>query len=432
MKKVQAARRGGFPLIWKLLVGKSKRILARSRGVAGALGNMDWTWRADASRRSPEYRELELHSVGSTHVGRAAGTSAADDIKLVAYYLPQFHPIPQNDAWWGKGFTEWTNVGKALPQFVGHSQPRLPGELGYYDLRVREVMHRQIELAKNYGIHAFCFHYYWFSGERLLEKPLDDFVTDPAIDFPFAICWANENWTRRWDGQEKKILKEQRYTLEDRDALMPDMKRYLQHRNYLRIGGRPLIIVYKPMLIPDIKATVERWRAMCRASGVGEIYLVGVQWDPAHNPTEFGFDAMAEFPPVSVPYTPQIDKVRLLNPAFAGSIYDYSEMVQIFSGRARPSYELFRGVTPGWDNTARRGGNAWVFRGATPAVFGQWLRKAMAATRQAMPEDRRLVFINAWNEWAEGAYLEPDHKFGYAYLQECWDALQESQGEQDG
>ncbi len=349
-----------------------------------------------------------------------AGPLAA---KAIAFYLPQFHPIPQNDAWWGRGFTEWTNVSRALPQFVGHDQPRLPGELGFYDLRVAEVMHRQAELARLHGVHAFCFHYYWFGGQRLLEGPLDRFIAE-GVDLPFCLCWANENWTRRWDGRDDDVLMGQVHGDGSDDAFIADLIPYLRQPNYLRLDGRPLVVVYRPSLLPDCARTLLRWREACRAAGIGEVFLAMVQFD-AQDPSECGFDAAVEFPPHKLAEgLPSINAtLDILNPGYAGYVVDYGAV----SARARawpmPGFPMFRGVFPGWDNEARKPGRGYTFANATPGAYREWLSSAVADARAHPVAGESVVFINAWNEWAEGAYLEPDRRHGYAFLNATREAM---------
>ena len=346
-------------------------------------------------------------------------------IKAIAFYLPQFHPVPENDEWWGKGFTEWTNVTKAVPQFVGHYQPRLPGELGFYDLRLPEILARQVGLARKYGIHGFAFHYYWFNGKRLLERPLDNFLADASIDFPFCICWANENWTRRWDGQENEILIAQAHSPESDRRFIRDVTPILQDKRYIRVDGRPLLIVYRPDALPEASRTVQLWRDHCQKSGLGNPFLVAAQTFGFTDPRPIGFDAAVEFPPhTKLPLMHLTWNLEMLNTRYAGAVVDYSAFVDKALLPTNPPYELFKTVFPSWDNEARKPGRGFVFAFSTPAEYQRWLAGACEQTlAQEQDPDRRLVFINAWNEWGEGAYLEPDRRFGYGYLKATMDAL---------
>ncbi|SHM87676.1 Methyltransferase domain-containing protein [Caldanaerovirga acetigignens] len=365
--------------------------------------------------RSKDYVPIQEHDISPSDI----------PVRLIAFYLPQFHPIPENDEWWGKGFTEWTNVSKAVPQFIGHYQPHLPGELGFYDLRVPEVQRRQVELAKKYGIYGFCFYYYWFNGKRLLWRPIEQFISDSEIDFPFCLCWANENWTRRWDGLDNEILIAQVHSEESDFAFIRDIEPILRHKRYIRINGRPLLIVYRPQLMPNPAATAKRWKEYCREAGIGDLYLVAAQTFGFYDPREVGFDAAVEFPPHNV-NIPEINHtVQLLNPNFSGKIYRYTDVVEYVSNRPRPPYQLFKTVFPSWDNEPRRPGRGHIFAFSSPEAYKDWLTQACLFALEDPDPEKHIVFINAWNEWGEGAHLEPDRRFGYAYLQATADVLEQ-------
>jgi lipopolysaccharide biosynthesis protein/glycosyltransferase involved in cell wall biosynthesis len=344
--------------------------------------------------------------------------------RVIAFYLPQFHPIPENDEWWGKGFTEWTNVAKALPNFEGHYQPHLPDELGYYDLRLPEVQKRQVELAKKYGIYGFCFYYYWFSGKRLLERPLDQYRANPNLDLPFCLCWANENWTRRWDGAEHQILIAQDYKEQEYEHFIHDIAPHFLDPRYIRVEGKPILLVYRINLLPDPERAAEVWRAECRKMGIGEIYLIAVQSFGIGDPRPFGFDAAVEFPPSNLGQARiNNNSVKITNPNFQGQIFDYNIAARLMLERKHEEYTAFKSVFPSWDNTARRQNHSHIFINASPGNYRNWLSRVVRHTAQNLPEDRRFIFINAWNEWAEGTHLEPDKFNGYAYLQATAEAI---------
>ncbi|WP_394347668.1 glycoside hydrolase family 99-like domain-containing protein [Rhodobacter capsulatus] len=338
--------------------------------------------------------------------------------RLIAFYLPQFHAIAENDAWWGKGFTEWTNVGPAQPQFPGHHQPHEPvPELGQYNLLDTDVQRKQIELAQLYGIGGFCFYWYWFGGKRLLEKPVRNWLDTPDLDFPFCICWANENWSRRWDGLDQELLISQNHSPEDDLDFIIELAPYLRDPRYIRIDGKPLILLYRPSLMPNVAETSARWRDWCRKNGVGEIYLAYPQSFETVDPAEYGFDAAVEFPPNNYAPDNLTDRVPGLSPEFEGIIYDWRSYVERSRNYPMPDYKLYRSVCPSWDNTARRKNKGAIFANSNPAEYRVWLENAVTRTlADARTPDERVIFVNAWNEWAEGAHLEPDTKYGYAYL----------------
>ena len=346
--------------------------------------------------------------------------------KIIAFYLPQFHPFDENDKWWGSGFTEWTSVTKARPNFVGHYQPRLPADLGYYDLRLPEVLVQQAELARRYGIQGFCFYYFWFGGKRLLERPIEQMLATGMPDFPFCLCWANENWTRKWDGQDHEVLMPQSHSPEDDRAVILDLIRFFRDQRYIRIDGRPLILVYRVTLFPNFAQTAGLWRSICREQGIGEIYIAMVEsFELVYtntSPNKLGCDASVEFPPQGLAET-KSPTGRTINSNFSGSVADYRDLVVRYATREIPAYTRFRGVVPGWDNTARRQNTGFCFEHATPGSFQAWMEEIIEQTRIQHYGDERVVFVNAWNEWAEGAYLEPDQRFGHSYLEAVKNAV---------
>jgi GT2 family glycosyltransferase len=349
--------------------------------------------------------------------------------KIIAFYLPQYHPFPENDKWWGKGFTEWSNVTKAHPNFIGHYQPRLPADLGFYDLRINQVMQQQAELAMRYGIHGFCYYYYWFNGKRLLDYPVEQMLTLGKPDMPFCLCWANENWTRRWDGQQNEILMAQSHSDEDDKLVITDLLRFFKDNRYIRIDGHPLILVYRVTLFPNFTETAERWRILCREMGIGEIYIAMVETfdlvNSNRHPSEFGCNASVEFPPQGLT-EPKNPSGEIINADYRGSVSDYRDLAIKCATHDEPPYIRFRGVIPSWDNTARRQNEGFSLENATPGGFQAWLEETLEKTRLLNYKEEKLVFINAWNEWAEGAHLEPDRRFGHAYLEAVKNALDTS------
>ena len=342
----------------------------------------------------------------------SAGRSTA---RLIAFYLPQFHPIPENDAWWGRGFTEWRNVCKSKPLFHRHNQPQLPTDLGFYDLRSAETRKAQADLAREYGIHGFCYYHYWFQGKRLLERPFAEVLASGQPDFPFCLCWANEPWSRRWDGSDADLLQPQGYSADDDLAHIRWLLEPLGDPRAIRIDGRPVFIVYRADQLPDPARTTDCWRREAERAGLPGLYLMAVEtgWDAGWDATRVGFDAKVLFQPQFslLDTAPRWDVCNSTT-----RVFDYASAWPVLASPPPVSYPRFDTVFPGWDNTARRGENAWVVHGNTPASYENWLRLAVDRTL-TRPEDQRIVFINAWNEWAEGAHLEPDRKHGHGFLE---------------
>jgi len=343
--------------------------------------------------------------------------------KLIAFYLPQYHPIPENNLWWGKGFTEWTNVTKAKPLFEGHYQPHLPGDFGFYDLRVRETRREQIKVAKDYGIDGFCYHYYWFSGKRLLNQPIDDMLTDTESDMPFCLCWANENWTRRWDAADEEILIKQNYVPENDLNFIKSLMPYFMDERYIKIDGRLFLVVYRPQAIPNVRNVVRDWRDYCRSIGLGEIHLCAALTHGNESYVKFGFDSGVEFPPHNLREQGNINHLISFFNKFKGSVLQYAAIAQDYLGRSYPEVNVFKTVFPSWDNTARTNDRAVVVLNGTPDNYEYWLSETINSVKQSNVKDQ-IIFINAWNEWAEGCHLEPDRKFSNGFLLATLNATQ--------
>lgn len=350
--------------------------------------------------------------------------------KAIAFYLPQFYAFEENNAWWGDGFTEWRNVSRGTPRFQGHYQPRIPRDLGFYDLTNVETIKAQSALARSAGINAFCFYYYWFNGKRLMDKPLDLFA-DTEIEQEFCIMWANENWTRRWDGRENDVLIAQDYELEDEDDFLADTAKYMAHPRYMNVDGKPLFILYRASLVPDTKNTLMRWRKKWNNLLGVEPLIFMVQSYNDRDPTNFGCDGALEFPPhkVSKDLKRQNKYHDFFDPDYSGQIRAYEDVVAKSLNEPAPHYPLIKTVSPSWDNDARREGTGVTFQGSTPEAYGRWLSGAVEFAQENPVGNESLVFINAWNEWAEAAYLEPDIHYGHAYLNTTYRVLTDSANE---
>lgn len=357
--------------------------------------------------------------------------------RLIAFYLPQFHTIPENDEWWGKGFTEWTNVTKAKPLFRGHHQPNLPADLGFYDLRVPETRIAQAELAHAYGIEGFCYWHYWFAGRRILERPFDEVLKSGRPDFPFCLAWANQTWTGIWHGAPGRILIEQSYPgLADYEAHFYAILDALGDHRYLTIEGKPIFLIYRPHELPNPRQFTDCWRGLANKQGLKGLYLLGIA-DPYWAPKDGGFDGFVIDNPemglnqlrgnmrgmASKIYWKilrrnlRLDLSSIRDLFRVGPrVYDYSRYTEFALPPLVTEYDHYPCVVPNWDNTPRSGNNGRILHGTTPELFGIHLDAAIGQVA-SMPFDKRMVFVKSWNEWAEGNYLEPDQRFGKGYLE---------------
>lgn len=355
-------------------------------------------------------------------------------IKAIAIYLPQFHPIPENDRAWGEGFTEWTNVRKAKRLFWGHYQPQLPGELGFYDLRQAETREKQAKLAADHGIYGFCYYHYWFNGKRLLHEPFDAVLQSGSPDFPFCLFWANETWSRRWLGEERDIIIQQTYSEEDDYDHISWLIEAFKDPRYIKVNNRPLFLIYRPTHFPDISATLRIFRTESLKAGLENPFLVASNSHAGKTDLrKVGFDGILNFEPqLSVlPYFMDDERSRqkLLNNVKIGilsnklKVYDYGEAHRKMQERTF-SYPYFPCTFVNWDNSPRRGKNGIIIHNSSPLKFQYYLEKSFDKLNgMQFDESKNFAFINAWNEWAEGNYLEPDKRYGLKYLQAVKDAL---------
>ncbi|MEO1196948.1 MAG: glycoside hydrolase family 99-like domain-containing protein [Pseudomonadota bacterium] len=353
-------------------------------------------------------------------------------LRAVAFYLPQYHPVPENDAFWGTGFTEWHNVTRARPRFRGHAQPHLPADLGFYDLRLAEVRAAQAEMARAAGLSGFCYYHYWFAGHRVLNRPFDEVMASSQPDFPFMLCWANENWTRAWDGGPREVLLAQNYSEDDTRAHARHLAPALADPRYIRVDGRPAFAVYNVDELPDPNRWSEVFRNTLAAEGI-DPFLIRVERyldRDTSPPAALGFDAALEFQPFSRNFRrfltsrPDLKGAPLrrvgqrlrrqtarLTPL--DTHHDMRAFVAFDIAQDPPAYRHFPGVCPSWDNSARRPpGQAILFRNTSPALFRSWVAAKASA---ASPDG--LLFVNAWNEWAEGNHLEPCLTHGHHWLE---------------
>lgn len=357
-------------------------------------------------------------------------------MKIIAFYLPQFHSFPENDEWWGKGFTEWTNTKKGKPNFKGHYQPQIPKDHYYYNLlEDSTVIPKQIDLAKQFGIDGFCFYHYWFSnGKKLMEKPIERFLNDKSLDIPFCLCWANENWSRRWDGSEQSILIAQDYgDKEDRIRHIEYLIDFFGDKRYMKDDdGRPILLIYKPQLIDNLSELLSEWREKVIAAGFPGVCFV-CQYPQSDIDIKNKFDYWINFEPIATTFIPGNDFLQAIkiSPKYAFEVgivkllqllkirsykkYNYRDAVNASKKRKIESSKEWLGAFPGWDNTARRGKKSIIYDNSTPSIFEEYVYIQLIKSFRAGQEG--ILFINAWNEWAEGAHLEPDEKDGFKYLQ---------------
>lgn len=336
--------------------------------------------------------------------------------KMIAFYLTQYHENEENNRWWGKGFTEWNNVKRAIPMYEGHNQPRFPGALGYYDLvEDKSIQYKQIDLAKRFDVYGFCYYYYWFQGKRLLRKPLDQFIENKELDLPFCICWANETWSRRWDGEEHDILIQQVHNKKTDIEFIKDMIPMFKDKRYIKINGKPLLLIYRIELFPEPYKTIQRWRKYCMEEGIGEIHISIAQTFDMISHKIYGADSSVEFPPHKIGGDIINERILPSDSEFVGTIRSYREIVQNLSTIIRRDYNMITGCMMEWDNTARRMNTSNIYAEFSPELFQQWLIKNYYYTR--IYNDNDIMFINAWNEWAEGTYLDPDGKYGTLMLE---------------
>lgn len=364
------------------------------------------------------------------NVKPAMDDNMQNEMRYIAIHLPQFHPIPENNEWWGEGFTEWTNVARAKPLFNGHYQPHVPADLGFYDLRLPEARQAQATLAMQYGIDGFCYYHYWFHGQRLLERPVDEILDSQQPDFPFCLFWANETWEGRWHGVTKgsKILIKQDYSVQDDLDHIAWLAKVMADPRYIKVEGRPLFVIYRPLDLPDCARTLSVWREeMSRRGMPNPFFMASNSHSYGTNFLEYGFDGVLQFlPQLSVldcfePRNFKHKLKRLVRNLMHGvlstdlHLYDYEKSVRKML--MKTDWPVFRSLFSSWDNSARSGRKGVTLLNSDPDTFAKMLLEVSSSTLDEQPAGRRLVFLNAWNEWAEGNHLEPDQKYGRAFLE---------------
>ena len=349
--------------------------------------------------------------------------------------MPQFHQIDINNKFYGQGFTEWTNTSRAIPLFAGHYQPHVPYDVGYYDLKNPEMMQRQIYLAKHYGIYGFCFYYYWFSGKKIMEEPLKMLYAQKEWDMPFCIMWANENWSTLWDGGNKEIMLEQKLADTDDEKFMADVLPYMKDKRYIKINDRPVLIIYRcrPFSQQRFCLMINNFRRIAKQNGFPDLFVMITNSDDDEDVTNWNANSLVEYQPHMMhKFLPKLLPKGYINPNFVGTIFDTTNYI------AQKKYlqphlagdRVVRAALTQWDNTARRTlSGSWTYLGLTPQTYKTWLKDIILESKVIHKDNKDLdmVFVNSWNEWAEGSHLEPDCRYGYAYLQATRETLEETQ-----
>jgi len=344
-------------------------------------------------------------------------------MKVLALNLPQFHEVRENNEWWGKGFTEWTNVRKAQPLYEGHAQPMVPLE-GYYDLSKVEAINHQAELARQYGVYGFIYFHYWYEGRKMLEKPCEILLQHPEIDINYCFCWANHSWTRAWDGKEQQVLLEQTYgTEEDWAAHIDYLLPFFKDERYIKDANRPMLVIYNSSVIPEVNKMVDYWEKRVQKEGFEGLYVVEyistkctephIEKSVAVYEDEPLYSLRFQTNPFQKAYRVFVKRTKRTEYQNYDHIYQMMQMkTRTYDGRA-----IIQGCFPAWDNTPRRGNKgAMVVKGASPKKFGKYLNELLMCKRKEVSKD--YIIVNAWNEWGEGAILEPSVKDQYQYLEE--------------
>lgn len=354
-----------------------------------------------------------------------------NDVKLVSFYLPQYHAIEENDKWFGKGFTEWTNVTKTVPQYVGHWQPHLPIDVGYYSLDDLNVMKRQVELAKQHGIYGFGFYYYWYNGKKLLEKPIQNFLADKSIDMPFFLFWDSGNWSRLWGGGAlSEVLFKQEMEDETAKRFMDDLLPYIKDERYIKINNKPVLVISSPGNLGAEKCVkfIKDIREIAQNNGFEDLHLMSLRGNVNHYDIEsYGLDSMLEFFPCGIEDLIKEKHEKIENDKFVGKCWDVEKFIKNKKYLYKAKCPVFKGCFPNWDNTARKGYSGANIYQNTPENYKKWLCDIIKWTKENKKKNEQFVFINAWNEWAEGAHLEPDQKYGYAYLEATKEVMEKTQ-----